>query len=240
MYRRTLVWGVIVLAAVSLTTRDAFAQNCYRSSIMSPTPFLGNHGEIVRLADGSIWEIRYEYEYMYEYFPQVAVCPGRGLLIVGDKALNVERVAMPGARSDARPRDEPAPFRVPEVGAPADDEFTFYDSRARATAYIEASSGLVIYLWSGEPVAYLDRESIFGFNGTHLGWYHDGLIYDHDGQIVVAPGSAFQRNPGPPPPRSLKSLKPLKGLKELKPLKPLFGMTWSTLPARVFFLRGLE
>ena len=27
-----------------------------------------------------------------------------------------------------------------------------------------------MYLWSGEPVAYRDEDSLFGFNGSHLGW----------------------------------------------------------------------
>lgn len=124
--------------------------------------------------------------------------------------------------------------------APKDDEFSFYDSQGKATAYLELSDGLTFYLWSGEPAAYLDGESVFGFNGKHLGWYHQGLIYDHDGDIVVAPANAFREAPGTPPIRSVKSLKPLKGLKELKPLKPLFGRSWAKLPARVFFFLGVD
>jgi hypothetical protein len=99
---------------------------------------------------------------------------------------------------------------------------------------------LTFYLWSGEPVAYLVEDSVFGFNGKHLGWHHKGLVYDHDGGVVVAPAAAFRDSVAPPPIRSLKQLKPLKGLKELKPLKPLFGTSWSSIPARVFFLLGVD
>jgi hypothetical protein len=120
------------------------------------------------------------------------------------------------------------------------DEFSFFDSKLRATAYIDTSDGLVFYLWSGEPVAFLNEDSIYGFNGKHLGWFKDGLIYDHDGNIVAAPASAFMNSNVITPIRSLKSLKPLKGLRELKPLKPMFGTSWSTLPARAFFLLGVE
>ena len=50
---------------------------------------MGNHGEIFRLADGSVWEVKYEYEYMYEYYPTVVACPSSGKMIVGGKSLNV-------------------------------------------------------------------------------------------------------------------------------------------------------
>lgn len=71
----------------------ASAQGCYSSSIMSPTPFMGNNGEVFRLADGTVWEVTYEYEYMYEYYPAVVACPSNGKLLIGKKALNVRRLS---------------------------------------------------------------------------------------------------------------------------------------------------
>ncbi len=68
-----------------IVANSTYAQDCYSSIIRSPSPFLGNHGEITKLADGSLWEIQYEYEYMYEYYPNVTVCPSRGILIVNGK-----------------------------------------------------------------------------------------------------------------------------------------------------------
>jgi hypothetical protein len=181
-----------------LMTRAVFGQACYESSIMSPTPFMGNNGEIFKLADGSIWEVKYEYEYLYEYYPTVTICPSRGRLIVRGKALNVEQLKAPGSPSRSGTPTQPArPDRFPQLEVRPDDEFSFYDSQGRAAAYFEPSGGLTAYLWSGEPVGYLDDESIFGFNGKHLGWYHDGLIYDHDGGIVVAPPSAFRESLSP-------------------------------------------
>ena len=71
---------------------------CYESSIMSPTPFMGNDGEVLRLADGSLWEVKYEYEYMYEYYPSVIICPSKGTLVVGGETLSVQLItAAPGA-----------------------------------------------------------------------------------------------------------------------------------------------
>jgi endonuclease YncB( thermonuclease family) len=70
-------------------------QECYESSIVSPSPFLGNNGEIFKLSDGSIWEVKYEYSYMYAYSPTVIICPRQGKIIVGKKSLNVELVSRP-------------------------------------------------------------------------------------------------------------------------------------------------
>ena len=77
---------LFVLAGISC------AQNCYQSSIVSPSPFMGNNGEIFKLADGSLWEVKYEYEYLYEYLPDVIICPSKGKLAIKGKSLNVEQV----------------------------------------------------------------------------------------------------------------------------------------------------
>ena len=54
---------------------------------------MGTNGEIFKLADGTLWEVKYEYEYLYEYFPSVVICPTRGVLIIGKKKLNVELIS---------------------------------------------------------------------------------------------------------------------------------------------------
>ncbi len=69
------------------------AQACYESSILSPSPFMGNNAEIFKLADGSFWEVKAEYEYLHEYNPTVIICPSRGKLIIGKKSLNVQLVS---------------------------------------------------------------------------------------------------------------------------------------------------
>jgi hypothetical protein len=67
---------------------------------------MGNNGEIFKLSDGSVWEVKYEYEYMYEYYPSVLICPSRGKLIVGKKSLNVTQISGARGRSDSA-RDAP-------------------------------------------------------------------------------------------------------------------------------------
>jgi hypothetical protein len=96
--KKLLVVGIVVLIPGL-----ALAQACFESSIMSPTPFMGNHGEIFRLADGSLWEVQYENEYMYEYYPTVIVCPSRGKMVVAGKTLSVQLVATGRPPSQSRP-----------------------------------------------------------------------------------------------------------------------------------------
>ena len=65
---------------------------CYESSIRKPAPFLGNYGEIFQLADGSFWQVQDGYEYLYEYYPEVIMCPGTGKVVIKDKRVNVQQV----------------------------------------------------------------------------------------------------------------------------------------------------
>ena len=95
-----LTWLSSLMLAFFLAGR-AGAQSCYESSILSPSPFMGNDGEIFKLADGSIWEVKYEYEYLYEYYPSVIICPNRGKLNLGKKSLNVQQVS--GAQTRGTP-----------------------------------------------------------------------------------------------------------------------------------------
>jgi hypothetical protein len=81
-----------LLVALGVAGR-ASAQDCYQSAILSPSPFMGNNEEIFKLTDGSLWEVEGGYEYMYEYYPSVIICPTRGKLVVGKKSLDVQLVS---------------------------------------------------------------------------------------------------------------------------------------------------
>jgi hypothetical protein len=82
-----------IVGTLVMLAGDLSAQACYESSIVSPSPFMGNNEEIFKLTDESLWEVKYEYEYLYEYHPSVIICPGRGKLIIGKKSLNVQLVS---------------------------------------------------------------------------------------------------------------------------------------------------
>ncbi|WP_157893660.1 hypothetical protein [Aquidulcibacter paucihalophilus] len=82
---------------------QAKASECYQSTIKSPTPFLGVNDEVFVLTDGSIWQVKYEYEYLYEYYPSVIICPSRGILIVKGKSLNVASLGTGQGRGRSLP-----------------------------------------------------------------------------------------------------------------------------------------
>jgi hypothetical protein len=71
----------------------ASSSSCYTSYIQEPTPFNGNGGELIMLTDGSLWkETSYQYLYLYQYNPQVTMCPDKGLMILDSNKFSVTRV----------------------------------------------------------------------------------------------------------------------------------------------------
>jgi hypothetical protein len=103
----------------------AIAQSCYESSIVSPSPFMGNNGEIFKLADGSLWEVKYEYEYLYEYSPNVIICPSKGKLAIKGKSLNIARV---GSARIAPPSGQARPAPSADiVESQIEGEFSGWD-----------------------------------------------------------------------------------------------------------------
>ena len=83
-----------LLILIMLTPLLMNAKSCYESTIIKPSPFMGNHGEIFKLSNGIIGEVKNEYEYMYEYYPSVIVCPNKNQLIVNGKKLNIELISV--------------------------------------------------------------------------------------------------------------------------------------------------
>ena len=78
---------IIVLSSLAcIWSTNAIGQNCYKTTIMQPAPFLGtgDGSEKIVLADGSVWDdLNYQYLYLYEYYPTVIFCPGSNLMILG-------------------------------------------------------------------------------------------------------------------------------------------------------------
>jgi len=121
-----------------------------------------------------------------------------------------------------------------------DDEISLFDKNGDAKAYI--ANDLTIYLWDGDPVAYLFKSGenwhVYGFNGSHLGWYIKGIIYDHDGDAVGAQKDATNMMTSMEGMKSMKSMKPMKGMKEMAPMRPMLSRSWSTTPFMIFLRAG--
>jgi hypothetical protein len=80
----------LIVVVLMIMSFNATAENCYSASISSPSPFMGNDGEIIKLDNGSIFEIKYSYEYMYEYYPSVLICPSSSKLIIKNKKIDIQ------------------------------------------------------------------------------------------------------------------------------------------------------
>ncbi|ROL62410.1 hypothetical protein D9V86_00845 [Bacteroidetes/Chlorobi group bacterium ChocPot_Mid] len=120
------------------------------------------------------------------------------------------------------------------------NETSLFDKNGDAKAYI--ADDLTIYLWDGDPVAYLSNSNsvwhVYGFNGSHLGWYIDGIIYDHNGNAVGAQKDAVNMMTSMEGMKGMKSMKPMKSMKEMAPMKPMLSRSWSRTPLTIFLRAG--
>jgi hypothetical protein len=120
-----------------------------------------------------------------------------------------------------------------------DDEISLFDGRGKATAYVAVDEEFTIYLWNGKPVAYLDSDSageyaVYGFNGKHLGWFVNGVIWDHAGGAACALKDRIQTTQHEPF-KSFKQFKPFKSFKEPAPMRPALRDWFGETPC-VFLL----
>lgn len=133
-------------------------------------------------------------------------------------------------------------FFMLNISSFADDEVTLFSSQGEAVAYIDTSDELTIYLWDGTPVAYLDEDisggyNVYGFNGTHLGWFVKGIIRDHRGDASCAVKEVMQTTRIEPF-KSFKSFKPFKSFKSFAPMRPLFSNSFGQISCKFLLMTG--
>lgn len=113
----------------------------------------------------------------------------------------------------------------------------FYDQHGRPVAYSEDS--LHIYLFTGEPVAYLDGNAVYGFNGKHFGWFENGWIRDLNGFCVFytedAAGGPVKPIKCICPIKSVKQIQPIKCIQEIQRIRAVDSLGWSKLSGAQFF-----
>ncbi len=119
-------------------------------------------------------------------------------------------------------------------------EISLYDDAGEAIAYIDTDDEMNIYLWKGKPVAYLDDESVYGFNGKHLGWFKEGIIWNHEGYAVGFIEAAVNKLTKLERLKGLQKLAPLKSLQKLEPLEPLQKNKWARIPLDIFLSFGAK
>jgi len=99
-------------------------------------------------------------------------------------------------------------------------EVTLYDRQSTPTAYLALNDDNTIYLWTGEPIAYLVEDHVYGFNGRHIGWFQDGIIWDWEPVAVGFTGEAQGGYHKADPEKSPKLSKPAKLPREAAPIQP--------------------
>ena len=131
------------------------------------------------------------------------------------------------------------------IASPAlgQDEVPLFNGEGEAAAYI--ADDFTIYLWEGEPVAYLTPASdgvfhLYGFNGQHLGWFTRGAVWGSDGDAACAVREALRRPPQIAPVKGIKEIKPIKAIKELAPIAPIFTNSFGATPCEKLLKEGAE
>jgi hypothetical protein len=188
-------------------------------------------GAFIQLEDGSLWEVS-----PIDKINTMLWLPLDDVVVVQSKN-PLYPYKLVGER-DAAEAKLVTSSRSGSATEAHDGNIELFASTGSAVAYVSPENDMTIYLWAGTACGYLDDENIYGFNGKHLGWFRDGLVYDHAGRLIAATAENFREPVKAAPVKGLKKLRPLKGLKELKPLKPLFVKAWSETPAEAFFLLG--
>jgi hypothetical protein len=124
------------------------------------------------------------------------------------------------------------------------NEIPLYNNDGEAVAYIDTEEDLTIYLWSGKPVAYLEKKSdrmlVYGFNGKHLGWFDNGAIYNSDGDVSCALKNLLTKHPQALSYKGYKEYKPYKSYKDYPDWKPSFSRSFSQMPCELHLSFGGE
>lgn len=122
-------------------------------------------------------------------------------------------------------------------------QISLFNSKGKPIAYIDTENELHIYMWGGRPVAYLDSDAdegfhIYGFNGKHLGWFVNGIAYDHEGHAVGFQEGAVNMYTEYEPYKSYQQYAPYKAYKQYAPYQPYLSNQWSNTTLSLFLSKG--
>jgi hypothetical protein len=89
-----------------------------------------------------------------------------------------------------------------------------------------------IYGLDGQNLAFIEGDSIYDWDGNHVGWWTDGHIRDSYGAVALFTSEASNLGVLKPmralrPLAPLRELSPMKPMKSMKPMRPLKQMAWA-------------
>lgn len=117
-------------------------------------------------------------------------------------------------------------------------EVSFYDVNGVAAAFID-SENMTVYLWDGEPVAYVKGESLYGFNGKHLGWFTESMIWNNQGRPLGYMADAANRAVQPiTEPKGAKHALPKRAKRQQPTASITLKADWSSQLLTPFLRQG--
>jgi hypothetical protein len=121
-------------------------------------------------------------------------------------------------------------------------QISLFDSKGEARAYIDYNEDATIFMWDGTPVAFLEKDGsdicVFGFNGSFLGWYEDGIIYDKKGYAVRAREGATNMMTKMERMKSMQRMTPMRPMTPMTPMQPMWKSSWSSTSLTEFLYFG--
>jgi hypothetical protein len=166
-----------------MASGSAQAQACFETTIVKPSPFMGNHGELLQTADGGLYEVSGSYEYMYAYSPRAAICPASGKMAVNGKTIRIVAL-QPRSRlgTKAVKRRDTDEIQPAARGASIEVQL-----RVRRCNYFLADSpaGLILMEWYGgyDPIVrdgIMGQVDAYGFKDVLYSNGQSGRVYVDD------------------------------------------------------------
>ncbi len=117
-------------------------------------------------------------------------------------------------------------------------EKALFNSRGEPVAYITEHARKIIFLWDGHPVAYLYGHHVYGFNGLHLGWFINGVVYEIEGKRIGFTSSTSPLPASQEPPKAKKYALGKTEPREEAPPLPDLGFDYSEEDLEAFLKRG--
>lgn len=121
-------------------------------------------------------------------------------------------------------------------------QISLFDSEGEAIAYIDFDEDATIFMWDGTPVAFLEKDGrnicVIGFNGSFMGWYEDGIVYDKKGYVVGARKGAVNMLTRMERMKGMKRMLPMRPMSPMTPMQPMYRGSWSSTSLSEFLYFG--
>ena len=105
-----------------------------------------------------------------------------------------------------------------------------YDGSGRVYAWLD-EGGRIVGL-DGNHLAFIEGDTVYNWQGQHVGWWGNGHVRDNAGAVAVFTADADNLGVVKPvkavkPVQPEKKVVPAKPVKTIKPVRPIRRLSWS-------------